>query len=203
GAAVDELDERLRDAVREHLVSDVPVGAFLSGGLDSSLVVALMREVAGRSFDTFTGDVPYGTRSERPYAAAVAERYGLPNHTIEIRPSLARMLPRVIRCIDEPGDPLALCLYFIAELARRHVKVALGGDGGDELFGGYDRYYGHAYAGYYALLPAAVRRRVLAPLIARLSGGAWYRSVGHRLKWLHYLAEADGARRYARSLQYF
>jgi len=201
--AVDELDALLRDTVQEHLVSDVPVGAFLSGGLDSSLVAALMREVSGAPFPTFTGDVPYGSRSEQPYATAVAERYGLPNHSLEVRPSLARTLPRIVRQLDEPGDPLALCLYFIAELARRHVKVVLGGDGGDELFGGYDRYYGNAYASWYALLPAAVRRRVLAPLLDKLSGGRWYRSVGHRLKWLHALAEARGGDRYARSLSYF
>ena len=201
--AVDELDALLRTTVREHLVSDVPVGAFLSGGLDSSIVTAVMREVSGAPFPTFTGDVPYGGRSEQPYATAVAERYGLPNYSVRVQPSLARALPRIVGQLDEPGDPLALCLYFIAELARRHVKVVLGGDGGDELFGGYDRYYGNAYARYYALLPAALRRRVLAPLTARLSGGRWYRSAGHRLKWLHYLAEADGGRRYARSLAYF
>jgi asparagine synthase (glutamine-hydrolysing) len=201
--AVDELDSQVQDAVRHHLVSDVPVGALLSGGMDSSLVVALMNKVSGQAFDTFTGDLPYRGRSEKPYAQAVADRYGMPNHCLEVQPSLARMLPRILWHLDEPADALSVCLYYIAELARKHVKVVLGGDGGDELFGGYDRYYGNTYVDYYALLPAAVRQRLFAPLIDRLSGGSWYRSVGHRLKWLQYLANTQGGTRYAKSLEYF
>ncbi|HEX6997840.1 MAG TPA: asparagine synthase (glutamine-hydrolyzing) [Gammaproteobacteria bacterium] len=201
--AVQELDEQAQDAVRHHLVSDVPVGAFLSGGMDSSLVVALMHRVAGGAYETFTGSVPYAGRSELPYAEAVARRFEMPNRSVNVRPSLARMLPRLVWHLDEPGDPLSLCLYYIAELARKHVKVVLGGDGGDELFGGYDRYYGNVYASYYALLPAVVRERVLGPLVSRLSGGRWYRSAGHRLKWLQYLAGFEGGTRYAKSLQYF
>jgi asparagine synthase (glutamine-hydrolysing) len=184
-------------------VSDVPVGALLSGGLDSSLIVALMHKVTGSSFPTFTGDVPYQDRSELSYARAVAERYSMPNHSVEVEPSLTRMLPQILWYLDEPADPLSLCLYSIAELAHRHVKVVLGGDGGDELFGGYDRYYGNQLVDFYALLPASVRQRLFGPLVARLSGGNWYRSVAHRLKWLQYLAEAQGGARYARSLQYF
>ncbi|MBN1236900.1 MAG: asparagine synthase (glutamine-hydrolyzing) [Gammaproteobacteria bacterium] len=201
--AVDELDERLREAVELHLVSDVPVGSFLSGGLDSSIVTAAMHRAAGKPFETFTGDVPYAGRSEAPYAKAVADRYGLPNRELRVEPSLSRSLPRAIWHLDEPADALSVCLYHIAELARRHVKVVLGGDGGDELFGGYDRYYGNRYVGYYALLPAAVRRQVFGPLIGRLSGGSWYRSAGHRLKWLQHLASYEGGMRYAKSLGYF
>jgi asparagine synthase (glutamine-hydrolysing) len=201
--AVEELDHHAQDAVRQHLVSDVPVGAFLSGGLDSSLIVGLMHKVTGRPFPTFTGDVAYKDHSEAPFARTVAEHYGVPNHSVAVQASLTRTLPHILWHLDEPADPLSLCLYSIAELARGHVKVVLGGDGGDELFGGYDRYYGNSYADYYALLPAAVRRRLFGPLVARLSGGSWYRSVEHRLKWLQYLAEARGGARYARSLRYF
>jgi asparagine synthase (glutamine-hydrolysing) len=202
-AAVEELDARLDETVRYHLVSDVPVGAFLSGGMDSSLVVAAMHRASGRAFDTFTGDVPHVGRSEIPYAKAVAERYGLPNHELRVEPSLCRSLPRVVSHLDEPADALSVCLYHIAELARGHVKVVLGGDGGDELFGGYDRYYGNRYVSLYALLPATVRRRLFGPAIARLSGGSWYRSAGHRLKWLQHLASFEDGLRYAKSLGYF
>ena len=202
-AAVDELDERLREAVGYHLVSDVPVGAFLSGGMDSGLVTALMHAVGARGFETFTGDVAYADRSEVAHAERVAARYGLPNRQLRIDPSLTRSLPAVIRHLDEPADALSICVYHLAALARRHVKVVLGGDGGDELFGGYDRYWGNRYVGLYALLPSAVRRRVFGPAIARLSAGGWYRSIGHRLKWLHHLASHERGLRYAKSLGYF
>ena len=201
--AVDELDARLREAVSYHLVSDVPVGALLSGGMDSSLVTALMCRTGGGPFETFTGDVPYEGRSDYGYAKRVADRYGLSNHRLRMEPSLTRSLPRVIRHLDEPADALSVCVFHIAELARRHVKVVLGGDGGDELFGGYDRYYGNRYVSHYALLPSTVRRRLFGPVIARLSGGSWYRSVGHRLKWLQHLASFEEGRRYAKSLGYF
>ncbi len=203
GDAVGELDERLREAVAYHLVSDVPVGAFLSGGMDSSLVTALMHEAGAGRFETFTGDVAFGSRSELEHAERVAARYGLPNVRLRIDPSLTRSLPVVIRHLDEPADALSVCVFHLAELARRHVKVVLGGDGGDELFAGYDRYWGNRYVGAYALLPAALRSRVLGPAIARLSGGSWYRSVGHRLKWLQHVASFDEGRRYAKSLSYF
>jgi asparagine synthase (glutamine-hydrolysing) len=202
-AAVDELEERAREAVRYHLVSDVPVGAFLSGGMDSSLVTGLMHSVTAEPFETFTGDVPYPGHSDYEYGKAVADRYGLPNRRLPVQPSLTHSLPRVIWHLDEPADALSVCTFHLAELARKHVKVVLGGDGGDELFGGYDRYYGNIYARYYALVPKAVRDRVFAPLIGRLSGGRWYRSAGHRLKWLHFLASHEGGRRYAKSLGYF
>jgi asparagine synthase (glutamine-hydrolysing) len=202
-AAVDELEERAREAVRYHLVSDVPVGAFLSGGMDSSLVTGLMHSVAAEPFETFTGDVPYAGHSDYVYGKAVADRYGLPNRRLPVQPSLTHSLPRVIWHLDEPADALSVCTFHLAELASKHVKVVLGGDGGDELFGGYDRYYGNIYARYYALVPKAVRDHVFAPLIGRLSGGRWYRSAGHRLKWLHYLASQEGGRRYAKSLGYF
>src|SRR5690606_5430242 len=156
GDAVGELDERLREAVAYHLVSDVPVGAFLSGGMDSSLVTALMHEAGAGRFETFTGDVAFGSRSELEHAERVAARYGLPNVRLRIDPSLTRSLPVVIRHLDEPADALSVCMFHLAELARRHVKVVLGGDGGDELFAGYDRYWGNRYVGAYALLPAAL-----------------------------------------------
>ncbi len=202
-AALDELDAKAREAVSYHLVSDVPVGAFLSGGMDSSIVTALMHSAIGRAFETFTGDVPYAGHSDYRFGKAVADRYGLANRRLPVSPSLTRSLPRVIWHLDEPADALSVCTYHLAELARQHVKVVLGGDGGDELFGGYDRYYGNVYARYYALLPKIVRERVFAPVIDRLSGGNWYRSAGHRLKWVHSLAAHEGGRRYAKSLSYF
>ena len=202
-AVLEELDAKVREAVRYHLVSDVEVGAFLSGGYDSSIVVGMMAELTGKPFKTFTGDIPYGGYSEAQWADNVAIKYGTDHRVIEIAPSFMRGLPMVVDKLDEPSDPLSLCQYHLAEFTRKDVKVALGGEGGDELFGGYDRYYGNLYVDYYAMLPAVFRRRVMGPLVNAMSGGNWYRSLGHRLKWMHQLAFYEGGERYAKSLGYF
>ncbi len=201
--ALEELDRRVQETVSYHLVSDVPVGAFLSGGMDSSLVVAVMSRFAEPGFPAFTGEVPYQKYSELPYAAEVAERYGVTHHPLTIRPSLIETLPELVWHLDEPSDALAVCLYALSELIRRHVKVVLGGDGGDELFGGYDRYYGNLYVSYYELLPEAVRRHICSRLLKLVPEGFWYRSASHRLRWIHELSFFKGGERYAKSLSYF
>ena len=201
---VDALEEHLIEALRLHMVSDVPVGAFMSGGLDSTLVVAmLMKHVASESIQTFTVGLPYRQFDEAPYARKIAERYGTEHHEKTITPSLIETLPRLVWHLDEPSDPLSVCSYLIAQMAREHVKVVLGGDGGDELFGGYDRYYGNRYASYYALVPAGVRKYMLGPALKLVPDGGWYKSRAHQLKWLHELSFLNGSARYARSLGYF
>ena len=202
-SVMEELENRILSTVKYHLVSDVPVGAFLSGGMDSSLVVAMMSRFAGGPFKTFTGDVPYKDFSEIPYAKMVSDKYGTESRTFTILPSLIRTLPELVWHLDEPSDPLSICMYYIAELARKEVKVVLGGDGGDELFGGYDRYYGNSYASYYALLPEPLRKHVLEKLLNVLSEGFWYRSISHKLKWVHQISFHEGADRYSKSLGYF
>ncbi|MEK0085043.1 asparagine synthase (glutamine-hydrolyzing) [Benzoatithermus flavus] len=198
------LEQELIESVRLHLVSDVPVGAFLSGGLDSTLVLALARtRAASGRMPTFTIGLPYGAFDEAPYARLVAERYGTEHHEQVMIPSLVQHLPDLIDCLDEPSDPLSVCSYLISRMASRHVKVVIGGDGGDELFGGYDRYYGNLYAGYYAVLPSALRRRVVGPLLRLVPDGAWYKSRVHQVKWLHQASFLSGGERYARTLGYF
>ena len=197
------LENKMAETVRYHLVSDVPVGAFLSGGMDSSLVVAMMRKASPDAFKTFSGDVPYEGYSELPFARMVAEKYHTEHHELTIEPSLVRTLPELVWHLDEPSDPLSVCVYYIAELARKEVKVVLGGDGGDELFGGYDRYYGNLYARYYALLPDFVRRHIMERLLKMMPEGFWYRSVSHQIKWIHNMSFYSGGDRYAGSLSYF
>lgn len=200
----ERLHEKLIETVKLHMVSDVPVGAFLSGGLDSTLVLALtMQHAATEAMPTFTMGLPYGDFDEAPYARMVAERYGTRHHEATVVPSLIEHLPALIDHLDEPSDPLSVASYMISRMASRHVKVVLGGDGGDELFGGYDRYYGNLFAGYYALLPATVRRRIIGPLLGALPDGRWYKSVGHQIKWLHQASFASGGSRYAETLAYF
>lgn len=200
---MEELEKRMMSTVRYHLVSDVPVGAFLSGGMDSSLVVAMMSRHANGPVKTFSGDVPYKDFSEIPYATMVSERYGTDGHNLTIKPSLIRTLPELAWHLDEPSDSLSVCMYYISELARKEVKVVLGGDGGDELFGGYDRYYGNVFASYYSLLPEVIRKQVIGRLLNHLSEGFWYRSFSHKMRWFHQISFYRGAERYSKSLGYF
>ena len=201
---VDALEERLVESIRLHMVSDVPVGVLLSGGLDSSLIVALlMTHVAREPVSSFTIGLPYRQFDESPAARIVAERFGTDHHEKTLTPSISDLLGDLVWHLDEPSDPLSICSYLIAEMVSEHVKVVLGGDGGDELFGGYDRYYGNLYASYYSLIPAALRKRLIGPLLNRMPDGAWYKSFSHQMQWLHELSFASGADRYARSLSYF
>jgi asparagine synthase (glutamine-hydrolysing) len=201
---IDELDERIVESLRLHMVSDVPVGAFLSGGLDSSLLVAmLVKRLGVKDLPTFTIGLPYKQFNEAPHALNVATRYHTQHHELTIRPSLKEILPDLVWHLDEPSDPLSLCAYQVARFARKSVKVVIGGDGGDELFGGYDRYYGNLYAGYYSKVPQILRRQVLGPALTLIPGAGWYKSMGHQLRWLHRLSFLEGSERYAASLAYF
>lgn len=201
---VDQLEDEILQALKMHMVSDVPVGAFLSGGLDSTLVVSmLMKHINNEPIDTFTMGLPYGNYNEAPFAKMVAEKYGTRHHEQIVTPSLTETLPDLVEHLDEPSDPLSVCTYLIAKTARKKVKVVLGGDGGDELFGGYDRYYGYKYAGYYALIPGVIRRYGIGAILNLVPDGGWYKSKAHQIKWLHSLSFMKGARRYSRSLSYF
>ena len=200
---IEELDRQVEASVNYHLVSDVPVGAFLSGGMDSSIVVAMMTKFMDQPVMTFSGDVPYQNYSELPYARMVAEKYKTSHHELTINPSLIRTMPDLVWHLDEPSDPLSVCMYYLSNLTRKHVKVVLGGDGGDELFGGYDRYYGNVLVSYYGLLPTSVRKHVFGKLLNFMPEGFWYRSLSHRIRWIHQMSFYRGGERYAKSLSYF
>lgn len=198
-----ELNSQLEQTIQYHLVSDVPVGAFLSGGLDSSIIVAMMCRMSKGQIQTFSGDIPYENYSELPAARLLANKYNTDHHELTIEPSLVRNLPELVWHLDEPSDPLSICMYNIAKLARKKVKVVLGGDGGDELFGGYDRYYGNIFTSYYALLPEAIRKHIFANILEMFPEGFWYKSLSHKLKWMHQISFSKGGDRYAKSLSYF
>jgi asparagine synthase (glutamine-hydrolysing) len=164
--------ELLEEAVRLRQVADVPVGAFLSGGLDSSTVVALLARGSSRPLRTFSVDLPKGDGGEVHYARMVAERYGTDHEELVMSPDMVSILPKIVRMYGEPfADPSALPTYFVSELARRHVTVALSGDGGDEGFGGYGRYGLQEAARRLDALPGAVRRLVYG-VLRRLPGAA-------------------------------
>jgi len=145
GGSEDELAAALRevldDSVRAHLVADVPVGVLLSGGVDSGALAALAGEHAGEPVRTFSIGFEEAGFNELSRARLVAERYGTDHHELIVRPDAVELLPKLVEAFDEPfGDSSALPTYLVSELAAGHVKVALSGEGGDELFGGYYTY---------------------------------------------------------------
>ena len=168
---LEELEQLLDDAVRLRMRSDVPFGAFLSGGLDSSTIVAFMSRHATRPVRTFAVvfDKTGRQYDERTYADMVAKRFHTEHHEISISANVVDLLPKTVSHFDEPfGNPTALLAYMLCQETRKHVTVVLGGDGGDEVFGGYPRYRGALLARYAtAMLPSLLRRQVL-PWMARL-----------------------------------
>jgi len=201
---LDELDALITESLQLHMVSDVPVGAFLSGGFDSSLIVAMLsRNLGIKDLPTFTLGLPHQRFNEAASAKILADSYRTDHHELTVMPSVAEHLGDLVFHLDEPSDPLSVCTWLVSRFAHESVKVTLGGDGGDELFAGYDRYYGNLYAGHYARLPHILRKNVIGPLINSLPDGNWYKSYAHQAKWLHELSFLKGSARYARSLSYF
>jgi asparagine synthase (glutamine-hydrolysing) len=168
--AAERVREALRAAVERRLVSDVPLGAFLSGGIDSSAVVALMAQAGGGPVKTFTiGFEDDEGFDERPYARAVAQRYGTEHTEFVVRPHAAELVERLVEHYDQPfGDSSSLPTYLLCEQTAGHVKVALSGDGGDELFGGYERFAAALFLARAQRVPHGVRAGVRR--VAELAG---------------------------------
>src|SRR5580658_3041882 len=138
---LEEMEWRLAEAVRIRLISDVPLGALLSGGTDSSTVVALMARASSRPVKTFSIAFARDDFNEARYARIVAERFGTEHHELVVEPNILETVETLSRSLEEPfGDSSMLPTYYVSCMARKHVTVALSGDGGDEIFAGYDRY---------------------------------------------------------------
>jgi asparagine synthase (glutamine-hydrolysing) len=170
---IEELREVLQRAVRRQMISDVPVGAFLSGGLDSSLILALMARETDQPVKTFSIGFSgaTGEEDELPFARAIAEGLGAEHHEMIVDPSKYwSQLPMMIRHLEEPnGTASTLAQYSISELASKHVKVALCGQGADELLAGYKRYIGERWSAAYRMLPE-VAKTSLMPRFAEWLG---------------------------------
>jgi asparagine synthase (glutamine-hydrolysing) len=172
----------LRRAVQDHMVSDVPIGAFLSGGIDSSAVVALMAEVSTSPVNTYSIGYAGGGAgqyyNELAYAKMVAGRFGTNHHEIPVNPDVATLLPKLMWHVEEPiSDSAIITTWLVSELAARSVKVILSGVGGDELFAGYKRYLGTHYGRRYRRIPAWVRNQIVRPIAAALPSGRQSRAM--------------------------
>jgi asparagine synthase (glutamine-hydrolysing) len=184
-AAVQDVEEQLREsirtAVRRRLVADVPMGAFLSGGIDSAAVVAAMAESSSAPVKTFSIGFEETRFNELPQARRVAQRFSTDHHEMIVRPSAVEILPKMVRHYGEPfADASAIPSFYLAQFAARHVTVALNGDGGDESFAGYQRYTTNLALAKLERLPSTARH--LTGAVARLMPvGEDPRSMSSRL----------------------
>jgi asparagine synthase (glutamine-hydrolysing) len=200
----EEIRARLEEAVRLRLISHVPLGAFLSGGIDSSAVVAMMSRASG-VIKTFSIGFDQPEYDELAHARRVAKRFGTDHHELVVRPDAVAILPKLAWHYDEPfGDSSAVPSYYVAQMTRRYVTVALNGDAGDENFGGYDRYVANLLAAAFDRWPgSAPARRIIQKALA------WWRPANRRTgrlyrarRFLDGLSEVP-ERRYARWICHF
>ena len=217
-AAAEALREALRKAVASQLMADVPLGAFLSGGIDSSSIVALMSQASPQAVNSFSIGFADGTYNELPYAREIAALFTTNHRERTVTPALDDMFERLVVHLDEPfADTSLFPTFSVSQLAREHVKVVLSGDGGDELFGGYDAYQAQALAsklgwmgdalmpalaGVAAALPPTEKKKGLVNKMKRFSAGAVTApaDLGH-YRWMVYLHARDKARLYANGLR--
>lgn len=201
---VEGLREKLSATIASHLVSDVPVGALLSGGMDSSMIVALMAHCLPEPFKTFSIGVQEQDFDELPFARRVAEHYSTCHIEQRVEANLINLLPKIIWHLDEPSDPIAACMFHAADLASRHVKVVLGGDGGDELFAGFDRYLGIGFINQYTLIPGFLRQKIIRPLLDIAPESFAYKSLTQKLRWANQLSMLTSpGERYAQATCFF
>lgn len=180
---IERLMDVLGEATRIRLISDVPLGVFLSGGMDSSTVVYLMSKINPGSVKTFSIGFDESPYSELKYARIVANQFGTEHHEYIVRPEAIKLLPRLVWHYNEPyADSSALPSYYVAKMTRQKVKVALNGDGGDENFGGYERFMAARYAEFYRNIPSLIRDKILHPLIARLPSSKQFNDSRGKLK---------------------
>ena len=214
GEAAEALRAALRNAVASQLMADVPLGAFLSGGIDSSTLVALMSDVSPEPVRSFSIGFADGTYNELPYAREIAARFGTKHREQVVTPDLGDLFERLVIHLDEPFADVSLFPTFaVSQLAREEVKVVLSGDGGDELFGGYDTYEAQALAtrlgwvgdalmpalaGVAAALPPSEKKKGLVNKVKRFSAGAAAAPGDlEHYRWMVYLGPQAKSRLYS------
>jgi asparagine synthase (glutamine-hydrolysing) len=212
------LFQLLKDSVEGQMISDVPLGAFLSGGIDSSAIVAMMSQITPGNVRTFSIGFDDSSYNELPTARAVAAHFGTIHEEEVLKPDIASMAEHLVCHMDEPfGDFSIFPTYLVSRLARRQVKVVLSGDGGDELFGGYDTYIAQRLDNYYSKLPASLRRTFLPVFMDKvppqrvkkgiinkakrlIEGSVLPASLQHT-RWMIFTSQADKDRLYMPDLR--
>jgi asparagine synthase (glutamine-hydrolysing) len=184
--------ECLKDSVKMRLMSEVPLGAFLSGGVDSSGIVAMMGELMSEPVKTFSiGFKSRGLYNELPYARLMAKRYNTEHHEFIVEPNIVELVPKVVWHLDEPiADASAILNYLVAQMAKEHVTVVLTGLGGDEVFAGYRRYCGNRMAQWYEKIPSALRHGVIERFINILPASREQRLLNYSLLAKKFIAGA-------------
>ncbi|EFK95247.1 asparagine synthetase, partial [sediment metagenome] len=198
----DQLDAILRDTVKSHLLSDVRVGSFLSGGIDSSTVCAIMAGQLKEPVASFSIGVKEQQFNELPYAGLVAKKYALDAHQEVVSADLVNLLPAMVYHMEEPADPFGVGVFLVAQSARGKIKVVLSGDGGDENFAGYDRFLGNSLVDFYGYLPAWLRKNVLRGIIRKIPESFGYKSLEQKLLWLDEMSFFKHGERYAHSMSF-
>ena len=179
---LEELEHRLFEATKIRLISDVPLGAFLSGGTDSSAIVALMARASSRPVKTFSIGFSKDDFNEASYARIVAQKFATEHHELILEPDVVQTVEHLTTSLEEPfGDSSMLPTYYVSQMARQHVTVALSGDGGDEVFGGYDRYRTHAERRAFERIPGWARKLYRDRVFARLPRGLRGRKLSYNL----------------------
>jgi asparagine synthase (glutamine-hydrolysing) len=179
---LEELERRLLEATKIRLISDAPLGAFLSGGTDSSTVVAMMARASSGPVKTFSIGFKKDDFNEANYARIVARKFGTDHHEMILEPDVVQTVEHLTSSMEEPfGDSSMLPTYYVSQMARQHVTVALSGDGGDEIFGGYDRYRIHANRQIFERIPGFARKFFRNQVFPRLPANIQGRKLSYNV----------------------
>ncbi len=202
--AISQSEALLAQSVKMRMLSDVPIGAFLSSGLDSGMIVALMSSFSSTPVNSFSiGDDSQGF-SELPDARKIAEAFKTNHRELVVHPDAVKILPDLIWHLDGPyADVPALPMYYVAKLARENVTVVLTGDGGDESFAGYDRYIANNILSQYRRLPALVREKLVPVILNRFKEKTARKSWRQTLRWFNTMSMFPEQESYARGISFF
>ncbi|MEW5766968.1 MAG: asparagine synthase (glutamine-hydrolyzing) [bacterium] len=201
---VERLLGLLKEATKLRLISDVPLGAFLSGGIDSSAIVGMMAGLSDKPVKTFSIGFEEASFNELKFARLVSERFGTDHYEFMVKPEALEILPKLIWHYNEPyADSSAIPTYYVSRMTRQHVTVALTGDGGDEAFAGYERYLANRIAQTYEKIPSFIREKVIFSLISQLPESTSRKSFSQRIKRFTAAISEPPQRRYIRWVSIF